>query len=209
MIKNKRELLVACAAIAAASLVVSNIITNKQVSVFGWAVSAGSFCVPISYVIDDILAEVYGYKIAKTVIFAGFFANMLAIAYFELTIAAPAVETFTAQAAFETVLGCTWRTTLASFIAYLAGSVSNAKIMQLMHDRDGERGLFARCMASTVVGEFLDMAVFVIVAFTGVLPLEVMVQLLVASPLVKCAVELVFYPIVTKHAILWAKELPE
>ncbi len=81
--------------------------------------------------------------------------------------------------------------------------------MQQMHNKDGEHGLFARCMASTVVGEFLDMAVFVIVAFTGVLPLEVMVQLLVASPLVKCIVELIFYPIVTKHAILWAKKLPE
>ncbi len=206
---NKRNLLAFCAAIAAMSLVVSNIITNKQVSVFGWAVGAGGFCVPISYVIDDILAEVYGFKTAKAVILTGFVANALAVLYFELTIAAPAVSTFAGQEAFKTVLGSTWRTTFASFLAYLVGSLSNARIMQQMHNKDGEHGLFARCMASTVVGEFLDMAVFVIVAFTGVLPLEVMVQLLVASPLVKCIVELIFYPIVTKHAILWAKKLPE
>lgn len=204
---NKRNLLAFCAAIAAMSLVVSNIITNKQVSVFGWAVGAGGFCVPISYVIDDILAEVYGYKTARAVILAGFVANAIAVLYFELTIAAPAVQTFSSQAAFETVLGCTWRTTTASFAAYLVGSISNAKIMQVMHDKNGERGLFARCMASTVVGEFLDMSVFIVVAFAGVLPIEVMAQLLVASPLVKVVVELVFYPVVTRRAIAWAKTL--
>lgn len=206
---NKRNLLSLCAAITAMSLVVSNIITNKQISVFGWAVGAGGFCVPISYVIDDVLAEVYGFKTAKAVILAGFAANALAVLYFELTIAAPAVSAFASQKAFETVLGSTWRTTLASFLAYLVGSLSNAKIMQQMHDKDGEQGLFARCMASTVVGEFLDMGVFVLIAFTGVLPFETMVQLLVASPLVKCVVELIFYPVVTKHAILWARKLPE
>lgn len=204
---NKRNLLAFCAAIAAMSLVVSNIITNKQVSIFGWAFGAGGFCVPISYVIDDVLAEVYGYKTARAVVLAGFVANAIAVLYFELTIAAPAVQTFSSQAAFETVLGCTWRTTTASFVAYLAGSISNAKIMQVMHDKDGESGLFARCMASTVVGEFLDMTVFVVVAFAGVLPIEVMFQLLVTSPIIKVVVELVFYPVVTRRAIAWAKTL--
>lgn len=207
---NKQSLLLACTAIAVMSLVASNIITNKQLAVpgIGWAITCGSVCVPLSYIVDDVLAEVFGFKVARKVIYLGFIANAVAVLYFQFCIAVPGIETFVNQGAFETVLGSTWRTTLASFAAYIFGSLANAGIMQAMHDRDGERNLFARCIGSTVVGEFLDMTIFAIAAFGGVLPWIVIGQMIVTNTCAKVAVETVFYPI-TNRVIAWAKQLQD
>lgn len=208
---DKRRLLLACSGIAIMSLIVSNIITNKQfdVPLIGWAITCGSVCVPLSYIVDDVLAEVFGYRTARSVIYTGFAMNAIAVAYFQLAIMVPGTETFAAQGAFETVLGATWRTTLASFVAYLVGSLANARIMDALHKRDGEAGLFLRCISSTVVGELLDMAVFSVLAFAGVLPLEVIGQMIVTNTCAKVAVEALLYPVVTKHVIGWAKSLEE
>lgn len=205
---SKQSLLLGCTAVVVMSLIASNIITNKQVNVplIGWAITCGSVCIPLSYIVDDVLAEVYGFKKARAVIFLGFAANAVAVLYFQLAILIPGINGFVNQDAFETVLGCTWRTTSASFAAYIVGSLANAKIMELMHNRDGERNLFARCIGSTIVGEFLDMAVFAFLAFLGVLPIEIIMQMVVANTCAKIAVEVVLYP-VTKHVIKWAKTL--
>ena len=206
---NRGSLLLACAGVAIMSLIVSNIITNKQfdVPLIGWAITCGSVCVPLSYIVDDVLAEVYGFKTARTVIYIGFAMNAIAVAYFQMALAVPGTETFTAQGAFETVLGATWRTTLASFIAYLFGSLANARIMDAMHKRDGDSGLFIRCISSTVAGELLDMAVFAVLAFAFTLPWEVIGQMIVTNTCAKVAVEALLYPVVTKHVIGWAKSL--
>lgn len=193
------------------SLIASNIITNKQfdVPLVGWAITCGSICVPLSYVVDDILAEVFGFKTARKVIYLGFAMNAVAVLYFQFAIVIPGTGSFVNQGAFETVLGTTWRTTLASFAAYFFGSLANAKIMDVMHSRFGESGLFARCIASTIVGEFLDMGIFAVLAFAGVLPWDIIGQMIVTNSCAKIATEAILYPIVTKHVIGWAKRLPD
>ena len=206
---SRDSLLLACAGVAIMSLIASNIITNKQFDVpfIGWAITCGSVCVPLSYIVDDILAEVYGFRTARRVIYIGFVMNAIAVAYFQIAIAIPGTETFTAQSAFETVLGATWRTTLASFVAYFFGSLANAKVMDVLHVRNGESRLALRCILSTVIGEFLDMAIFAVMAFAGVLPWEVIGQMVVTNSCAKIAVEVVLYPILTKRVIGWAKTL--
>lgn len=206
---NKNTLLLVCTGVAIMSLIASNIITNKQfdVPLIGWAITCGSVCVPLSYVVDDILAEVYGFKTARRVIYLGFAMNAIAVVYFQIAIAIPGTETFANQSAFETVLGATWRTTLASFIAYFFGSLANAKIMDVMHVKSGEKRLALRCISSTIVGEFLDMAIFAVMAFAGVLPWDVIGQMIVTNTCAKVAVEIVLYPILTRNVIKWAKTL--
>lgn len=197
-----------CTAVTVGSLIVSNTITNKQFNVpfLGLAVTCGVVCIPLSYIVDDVLAEVFGFKTARTVILIGFAINAVAVAYFQTAIAIPGLDAFTAQAAFETVLGATARTTAASFAAYIVGSILNAKIMQVMHERDGERGLFARCALSTLAGELVDMAIFATLAFAGTLPVETIAQIVVCNGLGKCLVEFVCFP-VTERVINWAKSL--
>ena len=206
---TRNNMLLICAGIAIMSLIASNIITNKQFNIplIGWAITCGSICVPLSYIVDDILAEVYGFKIARLVIYIGFIMNAIAVIYFQLAIAIPGAETFTGQESFEIVLGATWRTTFASFIAYLSGSMANAKIMDVLHIKNGDSKLATRCILSTIAGELLDMAIFAVIAFYSVFPLEIIGQMIITNSCAKIIVEIVLYPIVTKHVIRWAKSL--
>lgn len=194
-------------ALSIMSVIVSNIITNKQTEVFGFAVTCGSFILPLSYIVNDTMVEVFGFKEARRVTLLSFVCNLLAVVFFTLTLVAPSASTFTAQDQFAVVLGSTPRVLLASFTAYIIGSLSNAYVMQRMKDNDGERRLGLRCILSTVVGETLDMVIFTFMAFAGRLPLEAMIQIIVVSSVVKILVETVMYAVLTRHVIRWAKSL--
>ena len=194
-------------ALSIMSVIVSNIITNKQTEVFGLAVTCGSFVIPLSYIVNDTMVEVYGFGEARKVTLISFVCNLLAVVFFTLTLAAPSASTFVAQEQFSYVLGSTPRVLVASFTAYIVGSLSNAYVMQRMKDNDGENRLGLRCILSTVVGETLDMVIFTFMAFSGNLPLEAMLQIIVVSSVVKILVETVVYAVLTRHVIRWAKSL--
>lgn len=205
---NKQTLLLFLMAVTAMSIVVSNIITNKSITApWGLAMTCGAFCIPLSYIADDVLAEVYGYQTARHVVWIGFACGLIAVLYFQATIWVQGDSSFTAQEAFETVLGAAARTTFASFVAYLAGSLANARVMTSMHERDGENHLAARCILSTVAGEFLDMGIFAVLAFAGTLPWAVIMQIIVSNACVKVALETVLYPVLTRRVIGWSKKL--
>lgn len=204
---NKSKLFQILCALSIMSVIVSNIITNKQTEVFGFAVTCGSFIIPLSYIVNDTMVEVYGFKQARAVTMLSFVCNLLAVVFFTLTLLAPSASTFTMQDQFNTVLGSTPRVLFASFTAYIIGSLSNAWIMEKMKQHDGEKRLGFRCILSTVVGEALDMVIFTFIAFTGRLPLEVMVQIILVSSVVKILVETVLYTVATRKVITWAKTL--
>ncbi|MDY4652043.1 MAG: queuosine precursor transporter [Atopobiaceae bacterium] len=144
---------------------------------------------------------------ARRVTITAFLCDFLWVILFQLTLVSPSFSTSMAQSALEAVFGSTPRILAASFTAYVAGSLSNAKIMELMHMHDGEKRLAWRCIASTIVGETLDMTVFTLLAFTGVLPWPVIGQMIVVASAIKVAVECICYPLVTSHVIAWAKTL--
>lgn len=204
---NKSKLFQILCALSIMSVIVSNIITNKQTEVFGFAVTCGSFIIPLSYIVNDTMVEVYGFKQARAVTMLSFVCNLLAVVFFTLTLLAPSASTFTMQDQFNTVLGSTPRVLFASFTAYIIGSLSNAWIMEKMKQHDGEKRLGFRCILSTVVGEALDMVIFTFIAFTGRLPLEAMVQIILVSSVVKILVETVLYAVATRKVISWAKTL--
>ena len=204
---SKSKLFQILCALSIMSVIVSNIITNKQTEVFGFAVTCGSFLIPLSYIVNDTMVEVYGFKQARAVTMLSFVCNLLAVVFFTLTLLAPSASTFTAQDQFNVVLGSTPRVLFASFTAYIIGSLSNAWIMEKMKQHDGEKRLGFRCILSTVVGEALDMVIFTFIAFTGRLPLEAMIQIIIVSSVVKILVETVIYAVATRNVIKWAKSL--
>lgn len=208
MSRKRTDLLIVCMALTVMSLLVSNIITNKQASLpWGWSITCGCICIPISYIVDDVLAEVYGFKTARNCTLAAFVAAAIAVVYFQIAIAIPGNELFDAQEAFEAVLGTTWRTVGASFAAYVVGSLANAAIMQRMHDADGESRVAWRCILSTVVGELLDMVIFAVLAFGGTMPWAAVWQIVVDNAGVKILIEVCLYPLVTRTVLRWAKSL--
>ena len=113
----------------AACLLISNILAVKIIMIGPWAAPAGVLIFPISYIIGDVVAEVWGYQKARLIIWAGFAVNLIAILFYSLSIVIPAAPFWTNQDAYSTVLQYSPRIALASIVAYLFGSFINAYVM--------------------------------------------------------------------------------
>lgn len=177
---------VAVAALFVTCLITANIIAAKLISVGQWAVPAGVVIFPVSYIVGDVLTEVYGYRRARAVIWLGFACNLVAVGAIWLAGMLPAAGFWDGQAAWDRILGLAPRLLAASFIAYLAGEFANAYVLARMKIMTGGRWLWTRTVGSTLVGQGLDTVIFMAVAFGGVLPAgtlgtAVLVQWLVKS----------------------------
>jgi hypothetical protein len=159
-------------------LLVANIIAAKQIQLGPWVVTAGVLCFPISYILSDVVAEVYGFIAARRIIWIAFGMNLLMVIIFMLAIAWPAPVWYQNSEAFATTLGSTPRLLIASLIAYLIGSWLNAAIISKMKVAQKGKGFGIRAVLSTLAGEFVDSLIFLPIAFLGVLPLEVSVKTL-------------------------------
>jgi uncharacterized integral membrane protein (TIGR00697 family) len=158
---------VAVAAFFVTALVVSNILAVKLVETADHVFPAGLVLFPLSYLLGDVLTEVYGYRAARAVIWLGFACNLLAVGAIQIAIALPAAGFWEHQQAYEDVLGQAWRILGASFAAYLVGEFANAAVLARMKVATRGRWLWSRTIGSTVVGEGLDSLVFVTLAFAG------------------------------------------
>jgi uncharacterized integral membrane protein (TIGR00697 family) len=150
------------------ALVVSNIVAVKIVELWGRQFDAGTLLFPLVYVIGDIVTEVYGYRQARLVIWIGFLSNLVAVGAIQAAIHLPSADFWAEnQAAYETVLGTTWRLFAASLAAYLVGEFTNSYVMSRMKVATHGRFLWSRTISSTVVGEGLDSVIFSTIAFAG------------------------------------------
>jgi uncharacterized integral membrane protein (TIGR00697 family) len=148
------------------ALVVSNIIAVKLVEMSGRVFPAGLVIFPLSYLLGDVLTEVYGIRSARRVIWLGFACNLLALGAIQAAIHLPALDP-EFQVQFEAVLGTTWRLFLASLAAYIVGELANAYVLAYMKGATRGRWLWTRTIGSTIVGEGLDSLIFVTIAFAG------------------------------------------
>ena len=156
------------AAFFVTALVVSNIIAVKLVEVSGRVFPAGLVIFPLSYLLGDVLTEVYGIRDARRVIWLGFACNLLALGAIQAAIHLPAADFWTEnQSAYEEILGTTWRLFLASLAAYLVGELANAYVLAYLKGATHGRFLWVRTIASTIVGEGLDSLIFITIAFAG------------------------------------------
>jgi len=203
---TKIELYAMLTGVFTASLIVSNIIAGKTFDFFSFVLPCGVIIFPIIYIVNDVLAEVYGYKKARNVILLGFLMNLVAVICYNITIALPAPVFFENSNAFSVVLGSTLRLLVASFAAYLVGSLVNAKMMVVLKNWDEDK-LFLRCILSTLFGEGLDALIFITIGFLGTMPMESLVLMIVAQALFKTVYEIIVYPL-TRHVIDSVKALP-
>ena len=160
---------------------------------------------PVIYIVNDVLAECYGYKKVRRVILLGFFMNLVAVICYNITIILPPPAFFEANEAFSIVLGSTLRLLIASFAAYLVGSILNAKIMVYLKSKSEDK-LFFRCILSTLFGEGCDALIFITIGFWGLMPFDTLVLMIVVQALFKTVYEIIVYPL-TKIVILKVKSL--
>ena len=181
-----------------AVLLISNIASTKIVDFGFFTFDGGTLLFPLSYKFGDILTEVYGYRKARTTIWLGFFCIFLMSAVFMIVGALPAAPDWNNQAAYDAILGLTPRIVIASLVAFLAGSFSNSFILSRMKVWTKGKMLWARTIGSTVVGELLDSAVFILIAFYAVLPGSLLLTLIISNYIFKTLVEVIFTPLTYK-----------
>jgi uncharacterized integral membrane protein (TIGR00697 family) len=178
-----------------AVLLISNVASTKILTLGPFTFDGGTILFPASYIFGDILTEVYGYRRSRRVIWAGFAATGLMAAVLAAVGALPAAADWPHQEAFGAILGQTPRIVVASLLAYFAGEFSNSWILSRLKVRTGGRWLFARTIGSTLVGEGLDTAIFVTVAFAGALPGPLLWSIVVSNYVFKVAFEVAATPL--------------
>jgi queuosine precursor transporter len=194
--KNKVSVLFMLAGILFATcLLVSNILATKIIMIGPWSAPAGVLIFPLAYIINDVIAEVWGYRKARLIIWAGFGVNLLAVLFFSLGIAVTAAPFYEGQEAFVSVLGNTPRIVTASLLAYLFGSFLNAFIMSKFKVLTKGKGFSLRAIVSTIAGEGIDSMIFITVAFAGVFPANVITGMILTQALIKTIYEIAVLPL--------------
>ena len=148
-------------------LITANVIAVKVISLGPFIVPAAVFIFPLSYIFGDILTEVYGYRLARRVIWLGFLCNLIFVFFVWLGQVLPAAPFWEGQEAYQRILGYTPRLLAASFLGYLVGEFANSFILSKMKIMTRGRWLWSRTIGSTIIGQGLDTAIFVTVAFIG------------------------------------------
>lgn len=177
------------------SILTANIIAVKIITFFGFFVPAGIIIFPISYILGDILTEVYGYGNTRRIIWLAFFANLLMVIAILIAQNIPFAPFWQNQKAFEEILGFTPRLLLASFLAFLVGSFANSFVMSKMKLVTKGKMLWIRTIGSTIVGEGLDSLIFISVAFIGNVPVFVIGLMVLTQWLLKTVYEVIMTPV--------------
>lgn len=176
-------------------LIVSNIVAVKLAVIFGLILPAAVVIFPLSYILGDVLTEVYGYARARQVIWLGFACNLVAVLAIAIAGALPAAGFWDGEEAFQRILGQTPRILAASFLAYLVGEFVNAYVLARLKLATEGRLLWLRTIGSTLIGQAFDSAIFMTAAFAGVIPTEALAAAAVTQWLFKSAYEAAATPL--------------
>lgn len=189
-----------------AILIISNIASSKIVHFSLFTFDGGTLLFPLSYIFGDILTEVYGYKKSRKVIWVGFISIFVMAAVLMIVGILPAANDWKNQDAYDKILGLTPRIVVASLFAFLVGEFSNSFILAKLKIVTKGKWLWTRTIGSTVVGELVDSAIFILIAFWGVLPSGLLMTLIFSNYFFKTGVEILFTPLTYKIVNFLKKE---
>lgn len=175
-------------------LIVSNLVAPKFVAMGPFRFSAAQLLFPITYIFGDIFTEVYGYSAGRRAIWTGFMASAVMAAFGVFAVWLPPAPEFRNQAAFEIVFGVVPRNVAGSLLAYWAGEFANSFTVAKMKVWTNGRFLWTRTVGSTIVGQFVDTTIVIVVIFWGQ-PLGVMANLIVSGYLFKVVYEVIATPL--------------
>lgn len=179
-------------------LILANLLEVKIVDLGFMTATGGLIVFPMSYIINDCIVEVYGFRLARLTIWLGFFMNLLSVILIHIAIALPADVSWQGQDAFVATFGSSARILMASFVAMICGSMVNAYVMSKMKLGQQGRNFSFRAVASTLFGETVDSLVFFPIAFYGVLPNTTLVALICTQAGMKTAYEIVVLPLTVR-----------
>ena len=176
-------------------LIAANLLETKVIQVGSLTVTAGLLVFPISYIINDCIAEVWGFKKARLIIWSGFAMNFFVVALGLIAVAIPAAPFWEGEEHFNFVFGMAPRIVAASRMAFLVGSFLNAYVMSKMKVASQGRNFSARAIWSTVVGETADSLIFFPVAFGGVIAWKELIIMMGIQIVLKSMYEVIILPV--------------
>ena len=176
-------------------LIAANLLETKVIQVGSITVTAGLLVFPISYIINDCIAEVWGFKKARLIIWSGFAMNFFVVALGLIAVALPAAPFWEGEQHFDFVFGMAPRIVVASLLAFLVGSFLNAYVMSKMKVASGGRNFSARAIWSTVVGETADSLIFFPIAFGGLIAWPELLVMMATQIVLKSLYEVIILPI--------------
>lgn len=187
-------------------LITANLLETKVIQVFGLTVTAGLIVFPISYIINDCIAEVWGFKKARLIIWTGFAMNFFVVAVAQIAVAIPAASFWEGEEGFNFVFGMAPRIVAASLTAFLVGSFLNAYVMSKMKMASKGKNFSARAIWSTVVGETADSFIFFPLAFGGLIPMKELIMMIGIQIVLKSMYEVIILP-VTIRVVKYIKKV--
>lgn len=184
-------------------LVVSNLFGTKLVQVGSYSMTAGLIVFPISYIINDCVAEVWGFRKARLIIWVGFAMNFFVVLLGAIAVALPPAPYWVANDAhFRFVFQLAPRIAAASLAAFVVGSFLNAFVMSKMKLHDREKRFSLRAILSTLAGEGADSLIFFPLAFGGLMPVQDLLKMMLLQVTAKTLYEILALPVtiqVVKH----------
>lgn len=196
--KNISFLQMVLTVIFVSSLLISNVITSKQVLLpFNITMTGAVFIFPITYILSDLFSEVYGYKYSRRTCYLAFSMNLFMVLVFQLVIASRSPEFWGNQAAFETVLGNTPRILCASLAAFVIGDLINDVVFKKLKEKHptDHKGFGFRAILSSFCGELVDSLIFLPIAFIGEMPVQSLVVMTITQVFIKTGYEIVILPV--------------
>ena len=179
-------------------LLASNLLETKVIDLWGLTATGGLVVFPISYIINDCITEVWGYRKARLIIWSGFASNFAMIAFSQMVIALPAAPFWQGEESFDFVFGLAPRIAVASLAAFLVGSFLNAAVMSRMKVAMHGRAFSLRAIASTLAGEVADSCIFFPIAFAGLIPAGEIAVMIATQAALKSLYEVIALPVTVR-----------
>lgn len=176
-------------------LIAANLLEAKVVQVGSISITAGFIVFPISYILNDCIAEVWGFRKARLIIWMGFLMNFMVVALGKVAVALPAASFWEGEQAFDFVFGLAPRIAAASLTAFLVGSFINAFVMSKMKIASHGKNFSARAIVSTLAGEGADSIIFFPLAFGGLMPVNELLKMMVVQVVLKTLYEIIILPV--------------
>lgn len=179
-------------------LVAANFLEAKVIRLGPLAVTAGMLVFPLSYIINDCIAEVWGFKKSRLIIWMGFLMNFLVVGLGQIAVMLPAAPFWEGEESFNFVFGLAPRIAAASLVAFLAGSFLNAYVMSKMKLKSKGRHFSLRAVVSTLAGESADSLIFFPIAFAGMMPAMELLKMMAVQAVLKTVYEIMVLPVTVR-----------
>jgi uncharacterized integral membrane protein (TIGR00697 family) len=194
---NKTTVYAYLAGIFFACMIASNILATRTLEIGFIALPCSILTFPILFIVNDVLSEIYGYKLTRDVIYLGFIINVVAVGLYQVAMLFPSSSP--TAPAFASLLSTTPRLFVAGLISYMLGNLLNSHVLVKLKEKYSDL-LFVRVVGSTIIGETVDSVIFISISFYGVLPNGLIVTMICCQIVFKVLYEVIFYP-VTRKAI--------